>query len=183
MKLPNAHVAIVEQAKVCEYLLNATHRFGASKARFFISFGFSLDAWEQLAVALKAHGAENDVVKVKETDFGARYEVEGKLQTPDGREPLVCSVWQVEAGGAASDHRVSNGGEGVIHEHDYIVLMQDLPEQGLQAGDVGTVVHVHAGNAAYEVEFMTLTGQTIAVATVSPSQLRPINSRDVSHVR
>jgi hypothetical protein len=58
MKLPNAHLALVEQTKVCEYLLNAAHRFGASKARFFTEFGFSLDNWEGLAIALKAHGAE-----------------------------------------------------------------------------------------------------------------------------
>jgi hypothetical protein len=71
----------------------------------------------------------------------------------------------------------------VIHEHDYIVLTEDIPTEGLQAGDVGTVVHVHAVGAAYEVEFMTLTGQTISVATVRASQLRPVSPRDVSHVR
>jgi hypothetical protein len=71
----------------------------------------------------------------------------------------------------------------VIHEHDSIVLTQDIPEEGLQAGDVGTVVHIYANSAAYEVEFMTLTGQTITVATVRPSNLRPVGPRDVSHVR
>ena len=71
----------------------------------------------------------------------------------------------------------------MIQEHDCVVLTQDLPGEGLLTGDVGTVVHVHSGNAAYEVEFMTLTGQTIALATVHPQQLRPITSRDVSHVR
>lgn len=35
MKLPNTHLAIVEQSKICDYLLNSDHRFGASKARFF----------------------------------------------------------------------------------------------------------------------------------------------------
>ena len=98
MKLPNGHLAVVEQAKVCEYLLNPAHRFGASKARFFAEFGFRLDHWEVLAVALKTHGAENEIVKVKETGFGPRYEVEGKLQAPDGRQPLVRSVWQLERG-------------------------------------------------------------------------------------
>jgi len=71
----------------------------------------------------------------------------------------------------------------MIHEHDCIVLTQDLPAEGLQAGDVGTVVHIHPDGAAYEVEFVTLTGQTVAVATVLPPQLRPVSSRDVSHVR
>ena len=71
----------------------------------------------------------------------------------------------------------------MIHAHDCIVLTQDIPDEGLKAGDVGTVVHIHGDAAAYEVEFMTLTGQTVAVTTVLPTQLRPVNSRDVSHAR
>jgi len=60
----------------------------------------------------------------------------------------------------------------MINEHDCVVLLQDLPEERLQAGDVGTVVHVHRGGEGYEVEFMTLTGQTVAVATVLASENR-----------
>jgi len=63
------------------------------------------------------------------------------------------------------------------------VLTSDIPAEGLQAGDVGTVVHIHRDGAAYEVEFMTLTGQTVAVATVLPSQLRPVGQRDITHIR
>ncbi len=96
MKLPNADLAIVEQAKICDYLLNPAHRFGASKARFFAAFGCTLDAWEDLAVALKEQGAENEVTKMKETGFGPRYEVEGELAAPDGRRPRVRTVWQVD---------------------------------------------------------------------------------------
>jgi hypothetical protein len=48
----------------------------------------------------------------------------------------------------------------MIHERDYIVLTQDSPDDGLKAGDVGTVVHIPRDAAAYEVEFMTLTGRT-----------------------
>jgi hypothetical protein len=98
MKLPNAHLAVVDQTKICDYLLNAAHRFGASKARFFRHFGFSLDDWETLAIALKRHGEENDVVKEKESGFGPRYEVEGELVVPDGRRPRVRTVWQVDIG-------------------------------------------------------------------------------------
>ena len=71
----------------------------------------------------------------------------------------------------------------MIKEHDCIVLTHDLPDDGLQAGDVGTVVHIHGDDAAYEVEFVTLTGETVAVATVLPFQLRPIRQRDLTHVR
>ena len=71
----------------------------------------------------------------------------------------------------------------MIKEHDCVVLTQDLPDEGLQAGDVGTVVHIHPDSAAYEVEFVTLTGQTVAVATVLESQLRSVSRRDLTHVR
>ncbi len=64
-----------------------------------------------------------------------------------------------------------------------MVLTQDIPGEGLQAGDVAAVVHIHRGAAAYEVEFVTLTGRTVAVATVLPSQLRPVGQRDLAHVR
>ena len=71
----------------------------------------------------------------------------------------------------------------MINEHDCVVLLKDLPEEHLQGGDVGTVVHIHRGGEGYEVEFMTLTGQTVAVATVLASQVRPVSRRDLTHVR
>ena len=71
----------------------------------------------------------------------------------------------------------------MIREHDCIALTQDISDEGLQAGDVGTVVHIHREGAAHQVEFVTLTGQTVAVATVLAPQLRPVTSRDVSHAR
>ena len=70
-----------------------------------------------------------------------------------------------------------------IKEHDCVVLTADLPGEELKAGDVGTVVHIHKGGAAYEVEFTTLDGYTLTVATVERKQLRPVSGRDVAHVR
>ncbi len=63
------------------------------------------------------------------------------------------------------------------------MLTADIPDDGLQARDVGTVVHIHRDGKAYEVDFVTLTGQTIAVATVWASRLRLVSGRDHSHVR
>jgi len=71
----------------------------------------------------------------------------------------------------------------MIQEHECVVLTQDLPSEGLKAGDIGTVVHVHQGGAGYEVEFMTLAGETVAVATLQPNQVRTIARRDIAHVR
>jgi hypothetical protein len=101
MRLPNADVALVEQAKVTEYLLNPAHRYGASKARFFAQFGFRAEAWEELALALREHGRQNEVSRVRETGFGPRYEVEGELATPHGGRPRVCIVWQMDQGQTA----------------------------------------------------------------------------------
>jgi hypothetical protein len=70
-----------------------------------------------------------------------------------------------------------------IKEHDCVVLTAGLPKEGLKAGDVGTLVHIHGNDAAYEVEFMTLAGKTIAVAAVEASDVRPVGERDVSHLR
>ncbi len=71
----------------------------------------------------------------------------------------------------------------MIREHDIVVLTQDMPAEGLSAGDAGTVVHVHPNSAGYEVEFMTLNGQTIAVVTVMARQVRAVTRRDIVHVR
>lgn len=71
----------------------------------------------------------------------------------------------------------------MINEHDCVVLTSDLPSAGLVAGDVGTVVHIHKDGAAFEVEFVTMTGRTVAVTTVPASQQRPVSRQDISHVR
>ena len=70
-----------------------------------------------------------------------------------------------------------------IKEHDCVVLTANRPDQSLEAGDVGTVVHIHDHGIAYEVEFMTLTGDTFAIVTLESSQVRPLNRRDLAHSR
>jgi hypothetical protein len=71
----------------------------------------------------------------------------------------------------------------MIKEHDRIVLTEDLPEETLKAGDIGTVVHIHQSGAGYEVEFMTLTGETITVVTLLAAQVRPLARLDMAHAR
>jgi hypothetical protein len=66
---------------------------------------------------------------------------------------------------------------------DRVVLLEALPEHGLEAGDIGTVVMVHQGGQGYTVEFLTLKGETVAVATPSHSQIRAIQANEVAHVR
>ena len=69
-----------------------------------------------------------------------------------------------------------------MKEHDLAVLAEDLPEYELKRGDLGTVVLVHRDGAGYEVEFVTLGGDTVAVVTLSASQVRP-GGGEIAHAR
>ena len=71
----------------------------------------------------------------------------------------------------------------MIKEHDRIVLKTSVPAEGLEEGDVGTVVHVYKDGEAYEVEFVALDGHTAAVVTLEAAQVRPISARDITHTR
>lgn len=71
----------------------------------------------------------------------------------------------------------------MIRELQSVVLLTDLKEYGLKAGDIGTVVLVHNEGAGFEVEFITLDGETVAVVTLFTNQIRPIGEREIAHVR
>jgi len=71
----------------------------------------------------------------------------------------------------------------MIKEHHRAVLTVDLPEHGLKASDVGTVVHVYNDGGAYEIEFFTLDGHTLDVITVEADQVRAGSRDDVMHAR
>src|SRR5262249_23037300 len=70
----------------------------------------------------------------------------------------------------------------MLRELESVVLTCDLPEQGLQRGDVGTIVLVH-GDRGYEVEFLPLTGETVAMVSLRPDQVRPVGAREITHAR
>jgi hypothetical protein len=70
----------------------------------------------------------------------------------------------------------------MIKELDTVVLTEDLPEYDLKQGDLGTIVLLHAKHG-YEVEFMTLDGQTLAVVTLRTNQVRPVGKREIAQAR
>jgi len=96
MRLPNAESARVEREKITDYLLSTTNARGRSKAVFFLSLGFTIEHWRGFAEALRLQGMTYEVVKVAETVYGQRYHVDGTLETPDGRNPQVRTVWQMD---------------------------------------------------------------------------------------
>lgn len=71
----------------------------------------------------------------------------------------------------------------MIREHDRVVLKTAVPTEGLEAGDVGAIVHIYRDGLAYEVEFTLLDGNTAAVVTVEAWQVRPVGHREIVHAR
>jgi hypothetical protein len=71
----------------------------------------------------------------------------------------------------------------MISELDTVVLTRSIPEHSLEADDVGAVVHVYSGGGAYEVEFVTAAGETVAVLTLTNADVRPMKAREILHTR
>lgn len=72
---------------------------------------------------------------------------------------------------------------GKMKEHEPVVILADRREHGLQKGDVGAIVHVYGDGEAYEVEFVSGNGQTVAVLTLAASEIRSLAKTEILHVR
>jgi hypothetical protein len=71
----------------------------------------------------------------------------------------------------------------MIRELDTVVLTRDVPEHGLRRGDLGAVVHVYRGGNAFEIEFVTAEGRTVAVLTLEAADVRPMSNKEILHAR
>lgn len=67
-------------------------------------------------------------------------------------------------------------------ELDTVVLMRDVPEQGLRSGDLGAVVQLY-GDDGIEVEFVTASGRTQDLVTLRPQDVRFVSDEDLLSVR
>lgn len=70
-----------------------------------------------------------------------------------------------------------------MDELSLVVLTHDIAEHGLRQGDPGAVVHCYPDGQAWEVEFVTAGGRTLAVLTLTRSDLRPMSRHEILHVR
>ena len=67
-----------------------------------------------------------------------------------------------------------------------VVLLREIPEEGVCAGDVGTIVERHdvpGRETGYSVEFFDMLGNTVAVVTLPASALRTPSRTDRPAVR
>lgn len=58
---------------------------------------------------------------------------------------------------------------------DVVALTVDLPEYNLGRGQVGTVVEILAGGAAFEVEFSDRNGRTYESLGLRPDQIMALH--------
>ena len=69
-----------------------------------------------------------------------------------------------------------------FRELDTVVLLRDVPDAALRAGDLGAVVQVY-GPDALEVEFVTASGRTQALLTLQTRDVRAVREDDLLAVR
>jgi hypothetical protein len=74
-------------------------------------------------------------------------------------------------------------GPDVFHELETVVVTRDLDSYALKQGDMGTVVHCYADRAAFEVEFVTGDGKTVALVTLGCADIRMMAPPEILHVR
>lgn len=97
MKLPGAERAIVDPAKVRDYLLVLSHPVGGSKARFFAALGYTRARWPVLRQALLDIALSDAATEGKATPYGHKFEIEATLQGTGGRSGQIVTVWIVLA--------------------------------------------------------------------------------------
>lgn len=69
-----------------------------------------------------------------------------------------------------------------INVLDTVVLVRDLPDHALKKGDIGAVVEKYDPDGL-EVEFVTGSGKTQALVTITLEDVRPVGESEILSVR
>ena len=71
----------------------------------------------------------------------------------------------------------------MLQDLDRVALTRDIPEHDLVVGDLGAIVHIYADGKAYEVEFVGLAGETIAIVTLPAEAVRAVAKGEIANAR
>ena len=100
MLLPNAENAVIDPAKLRDYLLSTEHPLGRFKARFFGALGFSADRWQELESAFRTQHLTQEAEPSAIVPGGQKFTIRAILVGPNGQSTVVVSVWFVRTGEA-----------------------------------------------------------------------------------
>jgi hypothetical protein len=92
---PHADHAVVDKAKICDYLLSSVHPVGRFKARVFLSLGYTIDAWTRLRDDLLHHGQTGVVERIERSTYGIRVVISGRLEGPNGTSKQFRTIWLI----------------------------------------------------------------------------------------
>ena len=99
MRIPGAERALIDPAKLRDYLLSTEHPIGRFKARFFAALGFTQEKWELFERALREQHLTEEAEAGQTDGDGQAFTVRAILRGPAGQAPVV-SVWFVRIGEA-----------------------------------------------------------------------------------
>lgn len=93
--LPHAEHSVVEQAKICDYLLSCSHPVGRFKARVFLALGYTIENWPRLQSDLLHHGRTGVVRRIESNAYGMKVVISASLKGPSGTSRQFCTVWLI----------------------------------------------------------------------------------------
>lgn len=93
--LPHADNAVVEQAKICDYLLSGSHPVGRFKARVFLALGYTSEDWPRLQADLLHHGRTGVVRRIERNTYGMKVVISATLKGPNGTSRQFSTVWLI----------------------------------------------------------------------------------------
>jgi filamentous hemagglutinin len=99
VQLP-ANDAVIEPAKLRDYLLSHQHPDGRGKAMYLARLGYNRADWPHLERDLRAQILTLDARLAGESRWGVKYEILGTLTGPNGRAAVIRSIWIVVHGDA-----------------------------------------------------------------------------------
>ena len=161
---------------------------GRGKPEYLGRLGYSQDTAGELDPDLREQILSLDAQPGRPSPYGQKYDsgaADGtKRQERLGPHHLDCPDWR--SGPEAGD--AHPGGETMtLALYQRVVLTQDMPKEGLRAGDVGVIVEHYPARAdvpeGYELEVFAANGQTVAVVSVPASAVREATEHEVLSVR
>jgi hypothetical protein len=93
--LPHADHAIVDEAKIRDYLLSDTHPVGRFKARVFRSLGYTVESWIRLRDDLLHHGQTGKVQRIDMSAYGMKVVISATLKGPNDASRPFRTVWLI----------------------------------------------------------------------------------------
>ncbi len=174
MKLPNGELAIIDRRKLEEYCLNPHQPRGRNKARVFASIAVGQTNAEVLREALLAAARNAEAQLGAAPMASATSLILTGASSPNGSSPEHLDG-AARRRLAAADELLCTIGEkkavmADIEMHSVVALLEDLPDEGLVRGQVGTVVETWTPGV-YEVEFCDDNGRAYAMVALKAEQL------------